>query len=65
MAYGTSGYDDVDPSKVDDLPKIYEEHIKNGQKINITDNFMVLEHELGWATVHPILLKYGWIYKGD
>lgn len=62
--YGISGYDGY-LSKVDDLPKIYEEHIKKWtEKSTSQTTLWFWNTELGWATVHPILLKYGWIYKG-
>ena len=62
--YGVGGYDG-DPSSVKNLPHIYEEHIKEWTKKSTSETTLWFWNtEIGWAVVHPILEKYGWIYRG-
>lgn len=62
--YGVNGYEgDSDTEK--DLPLFYEKHIKEWTKKSTSETTLWFWNtELGWATVHPILEKYGWIYRG-
>lgn len=62
--YGVSGYDG-DPNSVKELPYFYEQHIKKWtEKATSETTLWFWNTELGWATVHPILEKHGWIYRG-
>lgn len=61
--YGVSGYDG-DPNTEKYLPSFYEEHIKKWtEKATSETTLWFWNTEIGWATVHPILEKYGWIYR--
>lgn len=62
--YGVNGYDG-DPNNVKPLPEFYEEHIKKWTEKSTSETTLWFWNtELGWATVHPILEKHGWIYRG-
>lgn len=62
--YGVNGYDG-DPNSVKPLPEFYEEHIKKWTEKSTSETTLWFWNtELGWATVHPILEKHGWIYRG-
>lgn len=62
--YGVSGYDG-DPNSEKALPSFYEEHIKKWTEKSTSETTLWFWNtEIGWAVVHPILEKYGWIYRG-
>lgn len=62
--YGIGGYDG-DSTNANALPEFYEEHIKQwSQHATSETTLWFWNTELGWATVHPILEKHGWIYRG-
>lgn len=61
-AYGINGFEG-DPSSYLDLPEWYEPHIAEWSKYAIAQTTLWFWNtEIGWATVHPILEKYGWKY---
>lgn len=61
--YGVKGYDGDFTSR-EELPKFYEKHIKKWtEKALPGTTLWFWNTEVGWATVHPILEKYGWKYK--
>ena len=60
--YGVNGFpgDLVAP---DGLDKWYEPHIKRWSELSTPlTTLWFWNTEVGWATVHPILEKYGWTY---
>lgn len=62
--YGIGSFDG-DPHTTDDLPKWYESHVKKWSELSKpATTLWFWNTEIGWAKVHPILEKYGWIYKG-
>lgn len=62
--YGIGGYEG-DPKTTNSLPSFYEEHIKKWtQKSTSETTLWFWNTEIGWAIIHPILEKYGWIYRG-
>ncbi|MFA5491105.1 MAG: DNA methyltransferase [Candidimonas sp.] len=62
--YGVNGFPG-DPRNVNDLPNIYEPHIMAWSKFALPNTTLYFWNtEIGWATVHPILLKNGWEYRG-
>lgn len=62
--YGISGYVG-DFSSPNDLPEFYEKHIKSWTENALPGTTLWFWNtEIGWATIHPILEKYGWKYKG-
>lgn len=61
-AYGVGGFDG-DPKNVDQLADWYEPHVKAWSKAATTETSLWLWNtELGWATIHPLLLANGWSY---
>ncbi len=61
-AYGVNGFPG-DPKNVDELAEWYEPHIKAWtEKATPMTSLWFWNTELGWATVHPLLQKYGWKY---
>ncbi len=63
-AYGISGFPgDLDsPAK---LAEWYEPHIKVwSEAATLETTLWFWNTEVGWATVHPILERYGWVYRG-
>lgn len=59
-AYGIGGFPG-DPPTVESLPEWYEPHIRAwSEKATSQTTLWFWNTELGWATVHPILVKYGW-----
>lgn len=62
--YGIKGFDgDLDDPKK--LPEFYEEHIKSWTKFARPGaTLWFWNTEVGWANVHPLLEKAGWVYKG-
>jgi site-specific DNA-methyltransferase (adenine-specific) len=61
--YGVSGYDG-DLAKADGLADWYEPHIKAWSKqATPLTTLWFWNTEVGWAEVHPILKRHGWIYR--
>ena len=61
--YGISGYPG-DPKTATGLDVIYEPHIAAwSKKATRETTLWFWNTELGWATVHPMLEKYGWKFK--
>ncbi|HRF94350.1 MAG TPA: hypothetical protein PLZ51_04110, partial [Aggregatilineales bacterium] len=61
--YGIGGYKG-DPITHQELPSFYEPHIALWSQI--AKPFTTLwfwNTEIGWATIHPLLEKYGWEYR--
>lgn len=60
--YGVNGYPG-DLHKPDTLDKWYEPHIKQWSQIATPiTTLWFWNTEVGWATVHPMLVKHGWKY---
>lgn len=58
--YGLGSYDG-DPPTVEKLIEIYESHVKAWSELSKPETTLWFwNSELGWATVHPLLTKYGW-----
>jgi len=61
--YGVDGYSG-DLTTPDGLGEWYEPHIKQWtEKSTYETTLWFWNTEIGWATVHPFLKKYGWEYK--
>jgi len=61
--YGIGGYPG-DPPTVDLLPAAYEPHLAAWSRLARPDaTLWFWGTELGWATVHPLILSYGWEYR--
>lgn len=61
--YGIGGYPG-DPKTHDELGEWYKPHIKKwSEKSTPQTTLWFWNTEVGWATVHPILIKYGWRYR--
>ena len=61
-AYGILGFEG-DTSNHLDLPEWYEAHIKKwSEAATAQTTLWFWNSEIGWASVHPILEKYGWRY---
>lgn len=61
--YGLSGYPG-DLHKARELADWYRPHIRTWtEKATPETTLWFWNSELGWATVHPILLEYGWEYR--
>ena len=61
--YGVGGFPG-DPPTPDNLDCWYEPHIRLWtEKATPQTTLWFWNTELGWATVHPILMKYGWEYR--
>jgi DNA modification methylase len=61
-AYGILGFEG-DTSSHMDLPQWYEPHIKKwSEAATAQTTLWFWNSEIGWATVHPILERYGWRY---
>ncbi len=62
--YGINGY----PGDLGDyhgLAEWYEPHIKKWTELSsLQTTLWFWNTEIGWASVHPVLEKYGWEYKG-
>ena len=62
-AYGVGGFPG-DPRTPDTLDEWYEPHIAAwSEKATLATTLWFWNTEVGWATVHPILKKYGWQYE--
>lgn len=61
--YGISGYPG-DPPTHESLAEWYEPHIREWSKKSTPETTLWFWNtEVGWATVHPMLVKYGWKYR--
>ena len=61
-AYGISGFEG-DCNRPADLPAWYEPHIALWSSMSSSQTTLWFWNtEIGWAHVHPVLEKYGWIY---
>ena len=61
-AYGILGFEG-DTSDHMGLPSWYEPHIKKWSELSTPETTLWFwNSEIGWASVHPILEKYGWRY---
>lgn len=61
--YGVSGFSGDLPT-CDNLANWYEPHIKKwSEKSSPQTTLWFWNTELGWATVHPVLVRNGWSYK--
>jgi hypothetical protein len=62
--YGVKGFPG-DPATPDGLADWYEPHIKRwAEKATPQTTLWFWNTEIGWAIVHPVLAKYGWVYRG-
>lgn len=62
-AYGLGGFPG-DPPTSDTLDEWYEPHIiKWSEYATPLTTLWFWNSEIGWATVHPLLKKYGWEYR--
>lgn len=61
--YGVSGFPG-DNHTVDSLAEWYEPHIEKWSKLSTPETTLWFWNtEVGWATVHPLLLANGWEYR--
>lgn len=61
--YGVSGFPG-DVHRASSLAEWYEPHVKAWeQKASAETTLWFWNTELGWASVHPLLEKYGWEYR--
>ena len=61
--YGVSGYDG-DPPTVEGLPQMYEPHVAAWAAASTPlTTLWFWNTELGWATVHPTLVRHGWTFR--
>ena len=61
-AYGVGGFPG-DPRTADGLAGWYEPHIESWAKhARAASTLWFWNTELGWATVHPVLVRHGWEY---
>lgn len=62
-AYGVNGFDG-DTVSADGLPAWYEPHISAWTKYALPETTLWFWNtELGWATVHPLLVQHGWEFR--
>jgi DNA modification methylase len=62
--YGIGGFSG-DLSTPEGLAQWYEPHIKKWSELSTPlTTLWFWNTEIGWATVHPILQKYHWLYRG-
>lgn len=61
--YGVSGYPG-DPPTPDSLAEAYEPHVASwSKKANAQTTLWFWNTELGWANVHPLLVRNGWRFR--
>lgn len=61
-AYGIGGFDG-DPKKISALADWYAPHIEEWTKYSTSaTSLWFWNTEVGWATVHPLLISHGWQY---
>ena len=62
-AYGVGGFPG-DPKKAVSLPEWYRPHIERWSTLASSQTTLWFwGTELSWATVHPLLVEKGWVYK--
>ncbi|HZT81742.1 MAG TPA: DNA methyltransferase [Gemmataceae bacterium] len=62
--YGVAGFPG-DPPTPEGLGDWYEPHIKKwSERATPLTTLWFWNIEVGWANVHPVLVKYGWAYRG-
>lgn len=62
--YGVGGFPG-DPITPDSLAEWYEPHIAAwSEKAEPFTTLWIWNTEVGWATVHPVLIRHGWQYVG-
>ena len=62
-AYGIGGFSG-DPTTPDALPGWYEPHVRVwSDRSNPQTTLWFWNTEVGWASVHPLLVAYGWVYE--
>jgi site-specific DNA-methyltransferase (adenine-specific) len=62
-AYGVSGFD-TDTPTAEGLTEWYEEHVAAwSRRATPQTTLWFWNTELGWASVHPILVRYGWEFR--
>lgn len=63
-AYGVGEGFPGDPMRIDKLPDWYEPHIAAWSlAATPLSTLWLWNTELGWATLHPLLTRYGWVYE--
>ena len=61
--YGIDGFPG-DPRTAEALATWYEPHIKAWSKCSTpVTTLWFWNTEIGWASVHPVLYKHGWVYR--
>lgn len=61
--YGLSGFPG-DPPTVDSLVDWYRPHVRAwSERATPETTLWFWNSEIGWATIHPLLLEYGWEYR--
>ena len=61
--YGINGYEG-DSKNIQEMILFYEKHIQEwSNKANAQTTLWFWNTEIGWANIHPILERNGWIYK--
>lgn len=61
--YGVSGFPG-DEHQPDSLAKWYEPHIREWSQFSTPETTLWFWNtEVGWATVHPVLVSHGWEYR--
>ncbi len=61
--YGLRSYPG-DPPGADSLADLYEPHVVAWSELALPSTTLWFWNcELGWATVHPLLVRYGWEYR--
>lgn len=61
--YGLGSYPG-DPPTVEGLVEFYEPHVRAWSECSLPcTTLWFWNSELGWATVHPVLTRYGWEYR--
>ncbi|MDE0268637.1 MAG: DNA methyltransferase [Acidimicrobiaceae bacterium] len=61
-AYGVGGFPG-DPRTTNDLADWYEPHVESWSRhAQAASTLWFWNTELGWATVHPVLIRHGWEY---
>ncbi|MGH2410504.1 MAG: DNA methyltransferase, partial [Chloroflexota bacterium] len=61
-AYGVGGFPD-DPRTIDGLLEWYQPHVEVwSERARPSTTLWFWNTEIGWATVHPLLVRYGWEY---
>jgi site-specific DNA-methyltransferase (adenine-specific) len=61
--YGLRSYPG-DPPTPDGLPDLYQPHVQAWSDLALPSTTLWFwSSELGWATVHPLLVRFGWEYR--